>query len=63
MHSEKVSVAVVDRLVPTVTEVTPLNEQIFRLSMSLTLCYFSGLYVSFDWDERILLEKVFYAQL
>ena len=35
-HLEEVAVAVADRLVPMITEVTPVNERIMRLRISHT---------------------------
>ena len=62
-HLEGVSVAVVDRLVPMITEVTPLNERIMRPGITHTLGVNSlvSVYAPIGMSESSA-KEAFYAQ-
>ena len=63
-HLEGVAVAVADRLVPMITEVTPVNERIMRLRISHTLGVISlvSVYAPTGVSE-FSVKEAFYAQL
>ena len=55
-HLEGVALAVADRQVPMINEVTPVNASIMRQNYKYSGCHFSGHCVSSDWNKRILRE-------